>query len=156
MQVEDDGYYLYRQMMHPNIPDLAFIGSNATTYINILTHNLQARWLTELLLGRHQLPEPEAMKVEIQQLKIWKRGIIPPSKARAATLHLHMQAYHDELIRDMGLSACLKTGALSRLKEVLAPYQPSDYAGICSGAELSPPMRRPEMFDVPEALQEAS
>jgi hypothetical protein len=130
---EEDGYYLYRQIFHPSIPKLAFIGSNATTYINILTHNLQARWLVELLKGTHELPDAKAMQKEIEEMKVWKRKVVPPSKARAATLHLHMQQYHDELLRDMGLSHRLKRGLFGFLKEIFAPYQPRDYAAVSSG-----------------------
>jgi dimethylaniline monooxygenase (N-oxide forming) len=142
---EDDGYYLYRQMFHPAVPRLAFIGSNATTYINILTHNLQARWLVELLRGTHKLPDKAAMLKEIELMKIWKRRIIPHSTSRASTLHLHMQHYHDELVRDMGLSPKRKRGFLAFVKECFAPYQPSDYAGVSSGADFrlnaGPPRR---------------
>jgi dimethylaniline monooxygenase (N-oxide forming) len=133
---EDDGYYLYRQIFHPAVPNIAFIGSNATTYINILTHNLQARWLTELLRGKHQLPDSAAMMEEIEAMKSWKRRIVPPSTSRAATLHLHMQHYHDELLRDMGVTPKRKCGLFAPIKELLAPYQPSDYANVTSGEEL--------------------
>src|SRR5262245_14088622 len=44
----DDGFYLYRHMVHPDLPNLFFIG-RASTFINILTYCLQARWLTELI-----------------------------------------------------------------------------------------------------------
>jgi cation diffusion facilitator CzcD-associated flavoprotein CzcO len=130
---EEDGYYLYRQVVHPDLPRLAFVGSNATTYINILTHNLQARWLAELLRGRHRLPDRAAMLAEIEATKRWKRRIVPPSGARAATLHLHMQPYHDELLRDMGVSPRRKRGVLRLLKEVFAPYEPNDYAEVAAG-----------------------
>jgi dimethylaniline monooxygenase (N-oxide forming) len=134
---EDDGYYLYRQMLHPDIPNLAFIGSNAATYINILTHNIQARWLTELIKGNHHLPTRSDMITEITTTRRWKRGIIPPSKARAATLHLHMQHYHDELLQDMGISPRRKRGPLRMIKEWFAPYQPSDYEEVSSGVAIS-------------------
>ena len=135
----DDGYYLYRQMLHPGLPNLAFIGSNAATYINILTHNLQARWLTELIRGTHKLPEDIKMLDEIEETKQWKREIIPPSRARSATLHLHMQHYHDELLKDMGLPRWRKRGLFKYVKELLAPYQPSDYASVCSGVAIRAP-----------------
>lgn len=134
---DDDGYYLYRQVLHPDVPNLAFIGSNASTYINILTHNLQARWLVELLRGTHRLPDREDMLAEIDLEKEWKRRIIPPSTSRAATLHLHMQGYHDDLLRDMGVSHRRKRGALRLFKELFAPYQPSDYAEVTSGDAIS-------------------
>lgn len=133
---EEDGFYLYRQIFHPEAPNLAFIGSNVTTYINILTHNLQARWLTELLNGRHQLPSRGDMLKEIESMKQWKRRFIPKSTSRAATLHLHMQQYHDELVCDMGLNPRRKRGILSPLKELFAPYVPSDYAGVSSGKDF--------------------
>ena len=42
IQFEEDGFYLYRQMVHPDVPNLLFIGA-AATFSNILTQNLQAR-----------------------------------------------------------------------------------------------------------------
>ena len=132
----DDGFYLYRQMLHPDVPNLAFIGSNAVSYINILTHNLQARWLTELICGRHELPSRDALLAEIEHMKVWKRAIIPASTARAATLHLHMQQYHDQLLRDMRITAYRKRGALRLIRELFSPYQPSDYAEVASGQAM--------------------
>jgi dimethylaniline monooxygenase (N-oxide forming) len=133
MNFESDGCYLYRQILHPDIPNLAFIGSNAISYINILTHNLQARWLTEILNSTHDLPSKEDMFAEIETMRKWKRKIVPPSKSRAATLHLHMQQYHDDLLRDMGISPELKRRRFGILSEIFAPYQPRDYAGVASG-----------------------
>ena len=73
---------------------------------------------------------------EITNTKAWKRKMVPFSKARATTLHLHMQKYHDELVRDMGLSPYLKQGVFAWLKEAFSPYQPSDYAEIASGEKF--------------------
>ena len=44
-----------------------------------------------------------------------------------------MQHYHDELLRDMGIAPHRKRGAMRPVKELLAPYQPSDYAEVASG-----------------------
>jgi len=41
---DEDGFYLYRQILHPDLPNLVFIG-RTSTFINILTYCLQARWL---------------------------------------------------------------------------------------------------------------
>jgi dimethylaniline monooxygenase (N-oxide forming) len=133
---ESDGYHLYRQILHPDIPNMAFIGSNASTYINILTHNLQARWLVELILGRHSLPAHSAMVEEVEATRQWKRRVMPFSKSRAATLHLHMQQYHDELLQDMGASKYRKRGVIGWAKEIFAPYQPRDYKLVSSGDEF--------------------
>jgi hypothetical protein len=82
-------------MLHPDLPNLIFIG-RTSTFINILTCCLQARWLAELIAGRFALPGREAMLAEIAELKVWKRGWMPFSAARGARLLLHMLSYHDD------------------------------------------------------------
>lgn len=134
LRFENDGYYLYRHVLHPDVPNLVFIGSDATTFSCILTVNLQARWLAELLRGRHRLPSREVMLQEISDMKAWKRGWMPYSAARGARIQLHMLHYHDELLQDFGVNPRVKTGALAPLKELIGPYQPSDYRAIVSGS----------------------
>ncbi|MEE8517155.1 MAG: NAD(P)-binding domain-containing protein [Alphaproteobacteria bacterium] len=129
---EDDGFYLYRHMLSPGLGGLAFIG-RASTICSILTYSLQARWLGELIKGSHRLPSAEAMSDEIEGIKAWKRSWMPPSEARSARLILHMLHYHDELLCDFGADPMRKTGALAPLKELIAPYEPRDYATIVAG-----------------------
>ena len=59
---------------------------------------------------------------------------MPFSQGRAARLLLHMLHYHDELLTDFGASPLRKTGIFAPFKEVFAPYEPSDYRAIASGA----------------------
>jgi dimethylaniline monooxygenase (N-oxide forming) len=129
---DEDGFYLYRHILHPDLPNLVFIG-RTSTFINILTYCLQARWLAELIAGRFVLPAREAMLAEIAQMKLWKRGWMPFSAARGARLLLHMLYYHDELLRDFGANPRRKHGVLAPLKELFVPYQPSDYRAIVAG-----------------------
>jgi dimethylaniline monooxygenase (N-oxide forming) len=98
---EEDGLYLYRHMLQPKVPNLVFIG-RASTICSVLTYSLQARWLAELIAGRHRLPEAEIMLKEIADMKAWKRAWMPFSPSRSARLIVHMQHYHDELLRDFG------------------------------------------------------
>jgi dimethylaniline monooxygenase (N-oxide forming) len=136
IKFEEDGIYLYRQMVHPDVPNLVFIG-HASTVINILTYNLQARWLGELIKGRHRLPSREDMLRTIEAMKAWKRKSFPFSRTRGARLVFHMQHYHDELLKDFGATPLRKNGIFAPLKEVFAPYQPSDYRSIVSGERAS-------------------
>ena len=129
---EDDGFYLYRHMAHPAVPRLFFVG-RASTICSILTFSLQARWLGEVLKGSHRLPSADAMSREIEGIKAWKRSWMPPSDARSARLILHMLHYHDELLGDFGADPRRKTGVLAPLKELIAPYEPCDYAAIVAG-----------------------
>jgi dimethylaniline monooxygenase (N-oxide forming) len=125
----DDGLYLYRQMVHPAVKDLAFVGY-ASTITSVLTYNLQARWLADLLDERHALPPDDDMRRNIEAQQAWKRRIMPPSKGRAARLLLHMLHYHDELLEDLGESPLRKRGPFAPFKEVFAPYEPGDYRGV--------------------------
>lgn len=128
---EDDGFYLYRHMLNPAAPGLIFVG-RASSISSILTYSLQAHWLVELIKGNLKLPSTDIMKRNIEEMKIWKRDWIPFSPARSARLIAHTQHYHDELLRDFGVNPLRKTGALAPLKELIAPYEPRDYASVVS------------------------
>ena len=41
LSIQKDGLYLYRNIIPPQVPDLAFIGSEVSTFNNILTHAMQ-------------------------------------------------------------------------------------------------------------------
>lgn len=132
----DDGLYLYRQMLHPDVRNLAFIGY-ASTITSVLTYNLQARWLADLIAGHHQLPAESDMHGNIEAQQAWKRRGMPFSKSRGARLLLHMLHYHDELLEDMGVSPLRKTGVFGPFKEVFAPYEPCDYRNVVSDGAKS-------------------
>jgi cation diffusion facilitator CzcD-associated flavoprotein CzcO len=132
LQEEEDGFYLYRHMIHPDLPNLAFIG-RVSTFLSVATYAIQARWLAELIAGRVALPSRDEMLVEIAQMRDWKRSWMPFSPARAARVLLHMGHYHDELLRDFGADPFRKRGVFAPLKELMAPYQSSDYRDIASG-----------------------
>lgn len=132
LSFEEDGLYLYRHMLQPKVPNLVFIG-RASTICSVLTYSLQARWLAELIAGRHRLPEAEVMLKEIADMKAWKRAWMPFSPSRSARLIVHMQHYHDELLRDFGANPLRKRGPWAPLKEVIEPYEPADYRDIVSG-----------------------
>lgn len=129
---DNDGFYLFRHMLHPDLPNLAFLG-RASTFLSIVTYSLQARWLAEAIAGRVALPDREAMLAEIALMQRWKRSWMPFSSARSARVLLHMANYHDELLRDFGANPFRKQGTFAPLKELIAPYQSSDYREIVSG-----------------------
>ncbi|MGE3771914.1 MAG: flavin-containing monooxygenase [Gammaproteobacteria bacterium] len=142
---EDDGLYLYRQMLPADVDGLAFIGY-ASTIASVLTYNLQAYWLAHVLDGALRLPPREDMRADIAAQKRWKRKCMPFSRGRAARLLLHMQHYHDDLMKDMGLSPLRKRGLFAPFKEAFAPYQPSDYRNAVScdeAGELGLPKAEP-------------
>lgn len=129
---EADGFYLYRHMLHPDLPNLAFAG-RASTFLSVVTYSIQARWLAEVVHGHVALPGRPAMREEIDALKRWKRTWMPFSPIRSARVLLHMANYHDELLTDFGADPFRKKGSLAPLKELFAPYQSCDYREIVSG-----------------------
>ena len=126
---DEDGFYLYRHILNPELPNLYFIG-RASTFLSVLTYALQARWLADLLKGRVTLPEKAAMQQEIHRMKEWKRAWMPTNASRGARVLLHQMNYHDELLRDRGVRPYRKRGWLAPLKELLVPYQPSDFKDV--------------------------
>lgn len=125
---EKDGVYLYRHIIHPDLPDMAFIG-RAATFSNSLTAHLSSVWLAYLLKGKFQLPEPEEMMSEIAGIKEWKRGFMPSISSRATVIKLHMIHFHDELLNDISVSPFRKKNLFL---EWFGHYRPSDYREVLS------------------------
>jgi dimethylaniline monooxygenase (N-oxide forming) len=132
---QSDGLYLYRNMFPPQVPDLCFIGSEVSTFNNILTQGLQALWLKQVLTGRVALPSLQAMEQTVKKEQAWKRSWMPKKGDRAAILQLHKMAYHDQLCRDMGVNPRRKGWNL--LAEVFAPYSAADYTDLFAKGETT-------------------
>jgi len=126
LNVQKDGLYLYRNIIPPQVPNLAFIGSEVSTFNNILTHGLQSLWLKRMLKGEFKLPNSAAMNKSIDKEQAWKRSWMPPSSARASIWQLHMMKYHDNLVKDMGESYKRKFPII----DAVMPYQASDYKAL--------------------------
>ena len=124
LDIQKDGLYLYRNMIAPEVPDLAYIGSEVSTFNNILTQGLQAEWLAHHLCGECKLPSPDDMVKEIYRTQAWKRSWMPLIASRAAILQLHMMRYHDILCKDMGQKWRRKKNPLA---EIFMPYRARDY-----------------------------
>merc|ERR1719230_203501 len=122
-----DGLYLYRSLLPVNLPGIAFLGSEVSTFNNVLTHGLQALWLSKLFTGAMALPPPREMQKAVEAEMHWKRTWVPATSARAAIQQLHMPKYHDRLMADMGEAPCRKSNPLS---EVLVPYHARDYRAL--------------------------
>jgi hypothetical protein len=129
---EEDGLWLYRQMVHPDCPSLFFVNSNTTTFTNITTASIQARWLAEML--KHGLPSKEVMWAELREKQAWKRDTMPHAgAARSYMMQTHQIHYYDELLQDMGAPVCRKRGWFASVRECFEPYRPRDYDTIVTG-----------------------
>jgi len=128
LAVQRDGLYLYRNIIPPAVPDLAFVGSEVSTFNNILTHGLQAVWLRQVLTGEMHLPKASAMHQIVEKEQAWKRSWMPASSARASIWQLHMMKYHDNLCKDMQV-ACRRKG-WNIISEFFVPYSAADYEDL--------------------------
>uniref|UniRef100_A0A7N0UX91 Flavin-containing monooxygenase n=1 Tax=Kalanchoe fedtschenkoi TaxID=63787 RepID=A0A7N0UX91_KALFE len=109
---------LYRQCIHPRIPQLAIVGL-AGSFSMLFSSEMMCKWVVELLDGTFKLPSvPEMEKCTKEWSEYTKRH---GGKTCLPAIHIW---YSDQLFKDMGLNPRRKNGFLAELFE---PYSPSDY-----------------------------
>ncbi|GFH22641.1 putative flavin-containing monooxygenase 1 [Haematococcus lacustris] len=105
LRVADDGLYLYRGILHPDVDDLAFIGCGVDTLNSLQTAGLQARWLASLLQGSLHLPSRAVQHADLTAQQVWRRSFFPAAHNRAARYAQYTVDYHAQLTRDMSCSS---------------------------------------------------
>nr|XP_016454963.1 PREDICTED: probable flavin-containing monooxygenase 1 [Nicotiana tabacum] len=99
---------LYRECIHPRIPQLAIIGFSESVS-NLYTSEIKCRWLGELLDETFKVPNIKIMEKDIAEWDKYKKR------------YSYLNNY-----RDMGWNPKRKKGILA---EWFHPYGPMDYAG---------------------------
>lgn len=102
LDVEEDGLWLYRNILPAKVKGIAFIGSNTLTFMNIYTSYIQAYWLAGLLAKKRKWPAQYHMTKTVTRDKEWRRKHYPQHVLRAASIEAYMQHYHDVLFQEMG------------------------------------------------------
>ncbi|KAB1201401.1 putative flavin-containing monooxygenase 1 [Morella rubra] len=118
---------LYRQIVHPRIPQLAVIGY-AEGLSNLFGSEVRSQWLAHFLDGNVALPSIKEMEKEVN---VWEN-----SMKQYAGRYLRRSCigsiniwYNDQLCKDMGCQHKRKKGIFA---EYFQPYGPTDYAGLTS------------------------
>lgn len=132
LEEEEDGPWLYRNMVHPDLPNLFFCGSEADLVLNATFFGIQAEWIARRLASQTPSWNQEElgkMREEIQARKLWAREWIPSRQygSRSKEILVFQLDYVDSLLRDMGEDPRRKTNPLS---EFFMPSFPQDYDGI--------------------------
>jgi hypothetical protein len=127
LEAEKDGPQLYRHMLHPRIPRLAFAGFNHG-YMHVPSVEIGTQWLCAYLHGELELPTVEEMERSIDAVLEWKRRNIKFENARSCAVSTRFQQYIDILLKELQVSPYRKLPNL--LAELFSRYEASDYRGV--------------------------
>ncbi|MEM7541010.1 MAG: NAD(P)/FAD-dependent oxidoreductase [Pseudomonadota bacterium] len=124
---ENDGLQLYRHLIHPDIPDLAFAGYNHG-FLHIPTAEIGALWIGAMLEGDFKLPSAPLMHASIDRIRDWKRAHVQYEPSRSCAVSTRFQQYLDAMLRELGISPFRKLPNV--FAEFGARYGAADYAGV--------------------------
>lgn len=127
--VQDDAgvFHLYRNLAHPDVPRLAFVGYNSSLYSQ-LTSEIGARWAARWFMGELRLPPRQAVLREVEARWQWVRENRPQGTASGTCIIPFNFHYVDDLLRDLGARPVRRP--LNRFREVMLPFDPSVYANL--------------------------
>jgi len=119
-------FQLYRNVVPADIPNLTFVGYNPSLFTPF-TSELAAHYSAQYFKGQLNLPNAQAMKLEIALHHGWLVQRAPKSNA-SGTCVIPFSFHHaDELMRDMGLKTRRTNNPVT---EFMAPFNPAIYKGL--------------------------
>lgn len=127
LEGEPDGPQLYRHLVHPRIPGLAFGGYNHS-FLHVPCAEVSALWLAALWRGELELPSAAQMEADIAAVLAWKRAHVQFEPSRSVAVSTRFQQYLDILLLDLGLSPYRKLPNVPA--EIFGRYEVADYAGV--------------------------
>ena len=146
LEGEQDGPQLYRHMLHPRIPRLAFAGFNHG-YMHAPTVEIGTQWLCAYLRGELELPSTEEMEQSIEHVREWKRRNIKFENARSCAVSTRFQQYIDILLMELGVSPYRKLP--NPFAELFSRYEASDYQGVYEEYERARAKRTARLKTLP-------
>jgi hypothetical protein len=127
LETEPDGVQLYRHLLHPRIPGIAFAGFNHG-FMHVPGVEIAAQWLCAYLRGELELPSSENMEKSIEYIRQWKRANMHFKPSQSSAVNARFQQYIDILLKDLGVSPYRKLPNI--FAEIFSRYKASDYLGV--------------------------
>jgi len=124
-------FQLYRNVLPPDVPNLAFVGYNPSLFTPF-TSELAAQYTAQHFKGQLKLPGAGAMKAEIARHQDWLRQRVPKGHSSGTCIIPFSFHHADELMRDMGLNT---RRTRNPIKEFMAPFNPGIYKGLTQELE---------------------
>ena len=146
LEAENDGPQLYRHMLHPHIPRLAFAGFNHG-YMHVPAVEIGTQWLCAYLRDELELPTTEEMERSMAKVREWKRANIKFENARSCAVSTRFQQYIDILLKELEVSPYRKLP--NPFAELFGRYEASDYKGVYEEYERAKSKRKASLKTLP-------
>lgn len=124
LEKDERGFQLYRHLVHPELPNLAFPAHGA---LHTCHAYLASIWISCLLRGEMSLPYADAQLATIQHIAEWKKQHQNYEPNSYDSVNTRVTHYNDTLMMDLGLNPKRKSNPIA---ERFARYGPGDYAGV--------------------------
>lgn len=121
---EQKNFHLYRHLIHPEVPQMGFVGYN-TSFFSQLTSEVGSWWLLEYVQGNLVLPELSQMYLEIDAELDWINTKLSYSTVSGACITPFSLRYLDQLMEDMGATS--QHSVWKGIPEIIKPVNPSLY-----------------------------
>ncbi|HEY9801239.1 MAG TPA: NAD(P)-binding domain-containing protein [Leptolyngbyaceae cyanobacterium] len=131
---EEGNFQLYRHLIHPEIPQMGFVGYNSSLYTQ-LTSEVGAWWLLDYVNGIISLPSTQEMYQEISAELDWMKSRFSKVVVGGSCLATFSLYYVEQLLKDMDTNHQLVIW--KNIKQILSVVDISMYQKLRQELKLS-------------------